>query len=601
MDNKRKRIICCASCIFAVMFLMGCSGTSGEDGSIVSSDFLVSPDETYEKASNSGSDYQIKDKASLYEGDNLSVVTMYLTVGQGNEEDGTKHTWTEVNEYPLEYYEENGIANPYKCEAVLQVGDDNGPVEDEFGYGVNAANATVRLRGEGASGQAQKSYRIDIKDGKGKWEDQKAIVLNKYVTDPLRFTNKLAYSLMEDIPAMISVRTRFVHLYVKDKTEGADGLFADYGLFTQTEQINKTYLKNHGFDNGGQLYKAEDFDWQRHEDGIVPATSEDYDPARFEQYLEVKGDEDHTKLIEMLKAVNDDAMDIKDVVRNYFDEDNLYYWMAFHMLTGNKNQNYYLYSPQTLDKWYFISGNNADSFSEIYERMYTLDYSSSWNRGIFTYCNSVLFARILRDTECRQKFDAAVDNIKNNYLTEQRISEEADAMKEMVVPYLYSLPDSLFARVTPDDYEAIMEGLGAEIEENYQLYKESLNQPWPFHILEPQVSGKKLKLCWEEAYLYNDPQETKKGKVTYSVELADTYTFDNCIVSDTDVSGTSLDVDNLPAGQYFVRIRAKTDSGYTQDSYEYYRTERGTTIYSTQCFYVQQDGSVELSLYNEED
>lgn len=59
----------------------------------------------------------------------------------------------------------------------------------------------------------------------------------------LRFRNKLAYDLMKDIPQMISARTQFVHLYVKDETEGGSGVFEDYGLFTQVEQMNKTSEK----------------------------------------------------------------------------------------------------------------------------------------------------------------------------------------------------------------------------------------------------------------------------------------------------------------------------------------------------------------------
>ena len=76
----------------------------------------------------------------------------------------------------MSYYEEHSIT-PYKCEAVLQVGDEAGPVEGEFGYSDRTANATVQLRGEGASRQQQKSYRIKIKDGDGDYNGQKTISL----------------------------------------------------------------------------------------------------------------------------------------------------------------------------------------------------------------------------------------------------------------------------------------------------------------------------------------------------------------------------------------------------------------------------------------
>ena len=229
--------------------LVGCAVS--EEGS----GYLVSPDETYETVGASQEDYRLTDRDALYEEDDGEVVTMYLTVGKGNKEDGTDHTWTEVNSYPLEYYEENDL-EPYKCEAVLQVGDEAGPVDGEFGSADRTANATVSLRGSGASTWQQKSYRIKIKSGSGDWRDQKTISLNKHAADPVRFKNRLAYSLMTKIPQMLSCRTTFVHLYVKDKTQGEDGPFRDYGLYTQVEQVNKTYLRNRGFDSDGQLYKA---------------------------------------------------------------------------------------------------------------------------------------------------------------------------------------------------------------------------------------------------------------------------------------------------------------------------------------------------------
>ena len=54
----------------------------------------------------------------------------------------------------------------------------------------------------------------------GEWRGQRTIALNKHVSDVFRFRNKLAYDLMKDIPQMMSARTQFVHLYVKDTTEG---------------------------------------------------------------------------------------------------------------------------------------------------------------------------------------------------------------------------------------------------------------------------------------------------------------------------------------------------------------------------------------------
>ncbi|MCD8325647.1 MAG: CotH kinase family protein [Lachnospiraceae bacterium] len=582
--------------LLPVIALSGCAQEVTE--SLTS---LISADETWEKEDASVS-YALEDKASLYEDENNEVITVYLTVGLGNSADGTNYTWEEVNAHSLSYYEELGI-DPYMCEAVLQVGDENGPVSGEFGYGETAANATVRLRGEGASEREQKSYRIEIMSGKGSWDDQKVIILNKQSSDEIRITNKLAYTLMQDIPGMISVRTQLVHLYVKDKTEGENGLFVDYGLYTKVEQINKTYLKNHGFDSSGQLYKAESFDWARHEDSIQMITAEGYDLEKFEQYLEVKGDEDHTGLIEALEAVNNYNIDFGTVLDTYFDRDNLYSWLAFHMLTGNKSVaegSYYLYSPQTEDTWYFISWNNEDAFYEIYERIKDENYDPSWNTGIFSFTGCVLFERIFSDPDCREEFAAVMEEMYSEYLTEERIESLAQELAENAKPYIYSLPDSFYQKVNSTVYDQIVNSLADEVAKNYQYFLTSLNQPWPFHILEPETDETTLTLKWEESQVIQDPDSDTAQTVTYTVELSDSWSFTNCIVSETGMEGTSLTVELPTAGQYFVRVRAVTSLGYTQDAYEYYYTQKDTTVYSTQCFYIREDGSVELSLYVEE-
>ena len=565
----------------AACLLSGCASPEGGF-------YLISEDETYETESL----YELEDNKTLYEDEGAQVVTMYLTVGQGNEAEGTNHTWTEINSRPLSYYEELGI-EPYKCEAVLQVGDEEGPLEGEFGYGERSANATVRLRGTGASQQQQKSYRIDIKQDMGKWQDQKVIVLNKHEADPVRIKNKLAYSLIAEIPQMIGARTTFVHLYVKDKTEGEDGLFRDYGLYTQVEQINKAYLRSHGFDSEGNLYQAGSFDWGRHADVLVNATDASYNLEAFEEYLEVKGSEDHSKLLAMLDAVNDETNNIQQVVAQYFNKENLYYWMAFHILLGNKdvlNGNYYLYSPRGVDTWYFISWDNDSMLEETYQRLRDSGYDRSWDYGIFNYADCVLFRRILQDETCRSELDMAVRDLRENYLTPERLREKIEEYAQATEEYLYELPDRTFARVTQQQYRNLLSEMPEEVEANFQAYNESLTAPWPFHILTPTTDGTTLTLQWEDAYSFQG------DSITYTVELARDYTFQSPILSQQ-TGETSCSLPMLQTGQYFVRVRAANASGQVQDAYEYYGTEAGTTEYSTLCFYVQADGSVAISTY----
>lgn len=303
----------------------------------------------------------LRDKDSLYENaDDTSVVTMYLTVSKGNSSENTYHTWKEINSYSVYDYEDMGVER-YQVAGLLQVGDENGPIEGEVGYGESVPNATVQIRGQTSSQNAQKNYKIELKKNKGTWRGQRTINLNKHMTEGMRFRNKLAYDLIRGIPQMVGLRTQFVHLYVKDNTEESDGKFEDYGIYTQVEQLNKTALKSHGLDSNGQLYKINSFEFYRYEDIIKKEDDAGYDKTAFEKMLEIKGDSDHTKLIDMLTDLNDYSIGIEDVLKEHFDEENIVYWMAFQILMGNvdtQNRNVYLYSPLNSDIWYFIAWDN---------------------------------------------------------------------------------------------------------------------------------------------------------------------------------------------------------------------------------------------------
>jgi spore coat protein H len=158
----------------------------------------------------------IEDNDILYEeDDDTSVITMYLTVRQGNAEENTNHTWQQLNGHSNYYYDENGI-DRYQVEGILQIGDENGPKEGELGYGLKIPNSIVSIRGQSSSRGVVKSYKIKIKDGKGSWREQQTINLNKHLFDGVRFRNKLCYDLMEELPGMISLRTQFVHLLFQE-------------------------------------------------------------------------------------------------------------------------------------------------------------------------------------------------------------------------------------------------------------------------------------------------------------------------------------------------------------------------------------------------
>ena len=539
---------------------------------------------------------KIYDKDTLYTNeDETSVVTMYLTVSSGNESDNTNHTWTEVNSYSAYDYDEMGVER-YAVNGLLQVGDENGPVEGELGYGQSIPNATVTIRGQTSSRYSQKNYRISIKDGKGTWNDQKVINLNKHEQDMTRFSNKMCYDLMKNLEDMISLRTQFVHLYVKDTTEGGNNDFTDYGLYTQVEQLNRRALQSHGLDKNGQLYKINFFEFYRYEDVIMLKNDADYDEKAFEELLEIKGDDDHSKLIAMLDDVNNYSVPIEEIIDKWFEEDNLLSWLAFQILVGNtdtQSRNSFLYSPLNVDTFYFIPWDCDGAFVDTKRQYQVTDEVYGWEKGISNYWGNVLFQRIFKSDTLRSDLNEKIEEYRG-ILTEELLSEKANQYAEVVKQYAYSYPDLQYMPITQAQYADMLNYLPSEVERNYQLYLESLVSPMPFFIGLPQKQETGLKFNWNSSYDFGE--ET----ITYTIEIDDDYSFSNPIIREEGLFVPEYDYsETLPAGQYFVRVKATNESGYEQYAFDYYVTSESIKKYGVLCFYVLEDGTIVEDTYEE--
>lgn len=591
----RKKI----SILLAGVLLAGCvSGCSDMDnntqsGESVTSTEEVSPESVEQEAA---SNKIITDNRSLYENqEDTSVITMYLTVSQGNESDNTNHTWEEINTHSVYDYDEMGV-DRYAVSGLLQVGDENGPTEGELGYGQVTPNASVTVRGQTSSRYAQKSYKIKLKDGKGSWNDQTTINLNKHQEDGMRFRNKMMYDLMETMPGMIALQTQFVHLYVKDNTEGSEDQFTDYGLYTQVEQSNKGFLKRHGLDSNGELYKINYFEFYRYEDTIMLKSDADYDQKKFEDQLEIKGSDDHSNLIAMLDAVNDYSVPIEEVLEDWFEEDNLMSWLAFQILTGNndtQSRNTLLYSPLNTNYFYFISWDNDVAFSRTEEAIKGKTTDDGWDTGISNYWGNVLFQRILKSDTLRADLDDKIEE-ERALITENRLTEMVNNYASVVKNYVYSQPDLLHEPLTESEYDEVCQAIPKEAEENYQLYLASLDRPMPFFIGTPEVSDTGTEFNWDASYDFDNED------IAYSFELADNPDFNHPIVSEDNMFLTEYSyADTLAPGQYFVRVKATNESGQEQYAFDYYLTPESQRVYGTKCFYVLDDGSIVEETYED--
>ncbi len=536
---------------------------------------------------------KLRDTKEIYQNDvDTEVTTMYLTVKKGNSTEGTDHTWGEVNAYSAFYYEDLGI-DRYKVAGILKIGDENGPLPGEFGFTETASNVTVQIRGQSSSRNVQKNYRISIKDNKGMYKEQRVINLNKHMGDRLRFRNKLAYDLLEKIPQLMSARTSFVHLYVKDETEGLDGPYVDYGLYTQVEQINKRYLRNHGLDTNGHLYKINYFEFYEYENIIVNEDDPNYSESEFNHYIESKGNSDHTKLINLLQKINDKSVTGEYILDHYIDEENLAYWMAFMILVGNKDtqsRNVFIYSPYNSLKWYFIPWDNDGSLVQTEREIRKANFATGWEKGISNYWGNMLFRKLLKTERFRTSLDNAINDLRNNYIKSDVIVPMANAYAEITRPFLDRMPDMKNSTLSAEQFYQVIAALPDELQLYYNEYKESLNSPMPFFIDSPRKEEDKIRIEWENSF------DLKNSDVTYDVYVSSSLDFEGAFYKNTDTVLRSVAIDMLPVGQYFVKVTAKNAAGFEQTAFDYYPVD-GVKVYGVKSFFVNVDGSISEEQY----
>lgn len=530
-----------------------------------------------------------KDNTTLYADDDpTSVVYMYVTVRKGDPADNTDHTWQQVTEAtkwqgvtPL-----YGIVLP-RAEAILQIGDENGPLPGEVGYGEVVPNATIQIRGNSTTVKPQKSYKIELRSRAGKWREQSTINLVKSFSDVIRCRNKLSFDLMKQIPNMVSLRTQYVRLFVKDETTDPPKIaYVDYGLYTQVEQTNRAYLRNHYLDPDGQLYKATFFEFLRYPDQIRLATDPLYDEQAFSRILEIKGNNDHTKLIQMLEDVNNVSIPIEQTFEKHFNAENYFTWLAFNILMGNldtQSQNFLLYSPRNGNKWYFIPWDyDGDLGRQWQDQFFPYD---KFEYGIANYWAVPLHNRVLKVARYRNMLDEKMTELLK-FLSPDRLQGMLNEYKKVTDAYTLQMPDLYYLKGGVNNYEAIYAGLSDEIKVNYDLYRESLQTPMPFFLDTPEVLEKSLIFSWGESYDFNAQD------ITYKLEIARGWDFQDIIYTESLMNQPSTRIDMLASGTYFWRVIATNENGKTQYPFDVYIDSENVPHSGMRVLYISADGKV---------
>lgn len=504
-------------------------------------------------------DIQIDDKR-LYERDqDDSIKTLYVTALPN--EENPELDWYGLNRITERYSEE-------KLDIIVSEGEPNGagPKVGMFGANETIANAKISIRGNSTRKLPQKSYKIKLMESAGTWNDQRTINLIKHVPDPSRLLNKLSFDLMEPIPNVSSLRTQFVHLYVKDATAGSTS-FVDYGLYTQTEQPNKQFLRNHLFDPNGYLYKVTFFEFDRYPDQIRAHTDEKYDKEAFESILEIKGREEHDKLIKMLDDVNNYSIPIDEVIERHFEEENLLTWTAINILMDNMDtdsHNFFLYSPLNIDKWLILPWDYDGGWDNGRSQGFVLPYQA----GISNYWGNRLFNRYFRVQENVDKLTAKMEELHATYINESTVKKQLDLYLPIVKPYVQRFPDNQYLPIAIKDYDQIIGNILETPKNALQRYYEDLEKPKPYYMEEEvPIEGNEHVFSWGVSF------DLQKDELYYDVTIARDPEMKQVLYSKKGLRINEYRVPKLDKGVYYWKVTVTDSQGNRQTSADKYTDE----------------------------
>ncbi|WP_017813363.1 CotH kinase family protein [Paenibacillus shenyangensis] len=523
----------------------------------------------------------LSDNHALYEDKSRTGITdIYITIMHQNLDRNHPLSWEQLSEVSQPDDENNR-----SLDAIFQEGNADGPVHGMFGYSDYQSNSSISLRGSDSLRSAQKSYKIKLNGQTGAWRDQSTINLIKSVNDLTRFRNRLSFDYMTRLPDMVSMQTSFVRLHVKDLTQEKDFStdFVDYGLYTQMEQPNKKFLRTHGLDSSGGLYKAKNFKFDRHAEALKLEDDPSFDKHQFQDILQVKGSKDHQKLLQMLDDVNASSPSQFDsVFDRYFDQNNFLSWMAVNILMDNdstSSENYLLYSPTESRKWFFIPWDYDSAWGKGQLSGTTINQRAPWQHGIASYWDNQLVRRYFQNPDHVRLLTAKIDQFRK-IITPAQTAQMIAGYRQIADAAVLQSSDPGYLPGRISDREQELKQLPAWSESSNTLYRESLERPMPFRLLEPRVQQDQLTFQWEPSY------DLQGEALSYHILVSRTPDMAAPLLDKQVGSETTASMNSLSSGQYFWTVTVEDTSGHTMTPYDQYTDIDNIAHFGVKSLYI---------------
>lgn len=511
-----------------------------------------------------------EDKSIYPDEPDVSIHDVYISVFPTKDENGEIIDFSAFGKHQARDHSYNPVLN---CN--IQILDENEMLDPLVS--LDTKNATIRVRGNSSRGDVMKSYRIKLDEEAGTFNGQDSLNLNKHVEDMSKVTTKFCTDLLTDVEHMISYQTNFMRVWIRDTSKSKEEQeFEYYGLFTHTEQPNKSFLEKRGLPTECSMYKARDFSFNL-DSRLKNVDDLSYLEEEFESVLGIREGNDHTKLLEMVQAINDENQDFETVFNKYFNEENYLTWLAFSLLVGADdilNHNYILYSPNASSTWYFFPWD-FDSNMVFGEKASSSLVPSI--KGGQKLNQSILHRRYFRVPGNLEKIQKKMEYLMENYFTEANIERLVQAYIPVMERTLFQMPDIGLLRISPEKLIPYTKAFYEGIQENYQNFLYAFQFPAPMFVSMPirDVDGT-LNLSWDTSYSY-------QGRpITYNVTIANDYNMKQVLFKQEGIIDNRLDAQiDLSPGTYYLLVTAVDSEGNEQVSMEHYEFAGKEFIYKS--------------------
>ncbi|KAF0224598.1 MAG: cotH [Erysipelotrichaceae bacterium] len=448
--------------------------------------------------------------------------------------------------------------------ANITIGDKSGKLSNLVD--TSKINAYIKVRGNSSRGAAFKSYKIKFTTENQSYKGFSVLNLNKHVYDPSKIANKFSFDMMSQLDNMVSLRTNFVKVYIRDASVSASKQkYVYYGLYTNIEQPNRDFLTSHGLDANASLYKATSFEFHEY-DAIKNVDDPTYDKAAFEKILEIREGNDHSKLIQMLKDINDMDLDFNTTFKKYFNEENYLTWLAMNILLGNEDvlaQNFFLYNPTNSLTWYLLPWDYDGTFKfGVADSNHKAPTSM---QGIQRLTAILLHRRYFLAAENIVKLTQKIESLLTTTFSETNVNKTVEQYLPVMEATLGKYPDVGLLGMEPNQLKAYIRGFYDEIKSNYDDYISALKYPTPVFTATPvKNTDGTTNFAWEAATDFNG------DLIKYSIRLAKDPFMKQVVFTQQDLVVTNFKYTGTLIGTYYLEVQSIDSNGNVQYSLDMY-------------------------------